>query len=53
MGDFICFTAFHGRDVHDAGDFICLVGERGETVSRWETPSQCGRVDGPEHLFEK
>ena len=26
--DFIWFTAFHKRDVRDAGDFICLVGER-------------------------
>ena len=24
----VCFTAFHGRDVHDAGDFICLAEER-------------------------
>ena len=27
-GDFICFTAFHRRDVRDAGDFICLEGVR-------------------------
>ena len=28
VGDFICFTAFRGRDVCDVGDFICLAGER-------------------------
>ena len=26
--DFICFTAFHGRGVLYAGDFIYLAGER-------------------------
>ena len=31
-GDFICFTAFHRRDVRDVGDF--MLGRRdGETVS--------------------
>ena len=45
-GDFICVTAFHERDVRDAGDFIWLAGE-GETVYRQETPSQCRRVDNP------
>ena len=28
VGDFTCFTGFQGKDVCDAGDFICLVGER-------------------------
>ena len=26
--DFICFTAFHGKDVRGVGDVICLAGER-------------------------
>ena len=49
--DFICFTAFHRRDVCDGEDFLCL-GERGETVSRRETPSQCRRANSPGGLLE-
>ena len=47
-GDFICFTAVLRRDIHDAGDFICLAGE---TVSREKTPSQCRGVDSPVICF--
>ena len=47
-GDFICFTAFHGRDIRDTGDFIRLAGEREKRCpGRPETPSQCGRVESP------
>ena len=38
-----------GREVCDAGDLTCLVGDR-EKENRQETPSQCGRV---EHLAYK
>ena len=42
MQEILCFTAFHGRDVRDVGDFICLMGEREK-----ESPFQCGGVDSP------
>ena len=36
------------RDVQDAGDFICLAGERAKTKeSKQKSFSQCGRVDSP------
>ena len=41
-GDFACST--EERFVI-SGRFYMLGGREGEIVSRWETPSQCGRVD--------
>ena len=42
---------FDRGEVCDVGYFACMTGDlrrEGERVSRWETSSQCGRVDSPD-----
>ena len=53
MGDFIRFTAFHWRDVHDAGDFMCLAREREKPCPDGRLPLNAGELTAQQcgHLW--